>query len=304
MSALGHVPQTTLAHMDEGHMLARPRRGVGATKAALTRARSVWWHCHNAAKSIGSAGGIRIFAYHRVAPKSDFLTVTPDRFRRQMEAIARAGYVGVDVPGAVAALGSGSRTDVVGLTFDDGYRDVAEHALPILEEYGFRATVFVVPGVIDGRVRFSWYDDQPPVLGREDIASLDGVVLEFEAHTLTHPNLLTLDDVRAKNEIQGSKAVLEELLGRPVTVFCYPAGAYSEREVRLVAAAGFSTAVTVDPGLNTRGTDPLRLHRSAVEPTDALVDFRARMAGGHDSPLPLQNFYRRRRLARQPFKPA
>jgi peptidoglycan/xylan/chitin deacetylase (PgdA/CDA1 family) len=303
MSPLSHAPQTTLAHMGD-QMLARPRRGVAVTKAALTRARSVWWHCHNVAKRIEPAQGVRIFAYHRVAPKSDFLTVSPDRFRRQMEAIALAGYVGVDVPAAVAALGSGSRTDIVGLTFDDGYLDVAEHALPILEEYGFRATVFVVPGVIDGRVGFSWYDDQPPVLGWEEIASLDGLVLEFEAHTLTHPNLLVLDDVGAKNEIQGSKAVLEKVLGRPVTVFCYPAGAYSEREMRLVAAAGFSTAVTVDPGLNTPGTHPLRLHRSAVEPTDALVDFRARMAGGHDSPLPLQSFYRRRRLARQPFKPA
>ena len=50
---------------------------------------------------------------------------------------------------------------------------MAEHALPVLERHGFRATVFVTTGVTDGRVAFPWYDRQPPVLGWEDVVALD-----------------------------------------------------------------------------------------------------------------------------------
>ena len=64
-------------------------------------------------------------------------------------------------------------SQVVALSFDDGYRDIAEHALPVLELDGFQATVFVATGVIDGTATFTWYEHQPPVLGWSDIVALD-----------------------------------------------------------------------------------------------------------------------------------
>ena len=109
---------------------------------------------------------------------------------------------------AVDALrrGEAGSTDVVALSFDDGYRDVAANALPVLERHGFRATVFVSPAVVDGTATFTWYDDQPPVLGLERDHGLDGgSPLTFEAHTLTHPDLTALDDDAAEREIAGSQ---------------------------------------------------------------------------------------------------
>jgi peptidoglycan/xylan/chitin deacetylase (PgdA/CDA1 family) len=233
--------------------------------------------------------GFRILFYHRVSDDRDELAVTPNRFREQMGALADHGYRGVDVVTAVEAA-----PGAVGLAFDDGYLDVAEHALPVLERHGFTATVFLATGVTDGRVPLSWYTAQPPLLSWDDVRRLDGGALKFEAHTVTHPNLLAVGEARAREEIDGSKHELEDRLGRTVTAFCYPAGLYGPREVRLAAEAGFRVACTREPGLNTPTTSPLRLHRIQVGARDSLLEFRAKLGGGFDRPSRLQTWWRPR----------
>jgi peptidoglycan/xylan/chitin deacetylase (PgdA/CDA1 family) len=183
----------------------------------------------------------------------------------------------------------------VGLSFDDGYLDVAENALPVLDRHGFTASVFLATGVTDGRARFRWYGDQPPLLSWDDVTLLDGAVLRFEAHTVTHPDLRALGDDEARAEISDSKHELEERLGRTVDVFCYPAGLYGARDVELVRAAGFRFACSCEPGVNTRETDPLQLRRIQIDTRDALVDLRAKIAGAHDEPPAARTLWRRLR---------
>ena len=264
-------------------------------KAAATRARSVAWSLHADGRRDGS--GLRILFYHRVSDDRDELAVSPRVFRRQMDYLATESYRVVDVVEAARLLEDGrpcGRT--VGLSFDDGFLDVAEQALPLLAERGFRATVFVAPAVVGGWARFGWYDSQPPILGWDEIVDLDREgTLRFEAHSLTHPNLLSLRDPAAWEEINGSKLALEERLGRQVFAFSYPSGLFGARERGLVAAAGYHVAVSCEPGLNTSGTDRLALRRRQVDRRDGLFDFRAKVEGGHDSPLPLRGLYRRRR---------
>jgi peptidoglycan/xylan/chitin deacetylase (PgdA/CDA1 family) len=163
----------------------------------------------------------------------------------------------------------------------------------VLVEHGFHATVFVSTGVADRRLSFPWYERQPPVLGWDDILELDrGGTLEFEAHTVSHRNLLTLDDATAAGEIRDSKRELESRLGRPVSAFAYPAGLFAARERRLVAEAGYAAAVSCEPGVNLPGTDRLALRRRQIDARDRLLDFRAKVGGGHDSPPPLRGTYR------------
>jgi peptidoglycan/xylan/chitin deacetylase (PgdA/CDA1 family) len=211
-----------------------------------------------------------------------------------MEHLAAGGYKVVGVMAAAEAAATANDPRLVGMSFDDGYRDVAENALPILEQHGFEATVFVATAVVDGSARFDWYDDQPAVLSWPEIVELDrGGTLRFEAHTRTHPNLLALADDAARREIVGSKSDLEERLERPVDVFCYPAGLYRLEHRDLVAAAGFRAAATCDRGVNRPGDDPLLLRRIPIDGTDRMVDFEAKLNGAHDTPLPLQQLYRR-----------
>ena len=264
-------------------------------KASVTRVRSALW----LGRSHGRAdqSGLRILFYHRISDDRDELAVPPRRFREQMEYLARAGYRVVDIVEVAELLDAGETSErTVGLNFDDGYSDVAEHALPVLAEHGFRATVFVATGVTDGRASFAWYRRQPPLLGWAEIAELDrGGTLEFEAHTVTHPNLLAVGDAPAAAEIVSSKRELEARLGRPVTTLSYPAGLFGERERRLAAEAGYRVAVSCEPGVNLEGTDRFALRRRQIDARDRLLDFRAKVSGGHDTPLPLRGVYRRLR---------
>jgi peptidoglycan/xylan/chitin deacetylase (PgdA/CDA1 family) len=272
--------------------------GVGATlpapvKAGVTHVRSTWWLVRSRGRP--DLSGLRILFYHRVSDDDDPLAVSPRRFREQMELLAGEGYEVVDLAAAVALLERGAPvTRVVALNFDDGFRDVGENALPVLERLGFRATVFLPTGVIDGTSTFAWYDDeQPALLSWEEVRELDGGALSFEAHTVTHPNLLLLDDEASRHEIAQSKLDLEAQLGRPVEAFCYPAGLFGERERAFVEKAGYRIAVTCEPGVNVPGADLLTLHRRQIDPRDRRIDFRAKVGGGHDTPLPLRGLYRR-----------
>jgi peptidoglycan/xylan/chitin deacetylase (PgdA/CDA1 family) len=266
---------------------------VQTVKPALTRLRTAAWRARGAPRR----AGLRVLFYHRVSDDPDPLAVPPRHFAAQMDLLDAEGYRVVDVVEAARLLASRAPLErVVGLSFDDGYRDVAEHALPVLERRRFRATVFVSTGVVDGTAAFSWYARQPPVLGWSDIVALDGSAFSFEAHTITHPNLTALAAAEAEHEIAGSKRALEARLGRAVTGFCYPAGVYGARERQLVARAGFAVATSCEPGANTADSDLLALRRTAIGGRDRLADFRAKLAGGHDRPSALRAAYRRARF--------
>ena len=266
-------------------------------KAGGTRARSAAWLMRTHGRL--DTSGLRILFYHRVSDDRDELAVDPKSFAQQMDYLATEAYRVVDVLSAIELVDSGeplART--VALTFDDGFLDVAENALPILSERGFRATVFVAPAVTEGRTSFSWYRKQPPLLTWDDIVELDrDGTLRFEAHSLTHPNLPMLDMTTAKGEIAGSKRELESRLGRVVQAFSYPSGLFGEREKHLVAEADFRIAVSCEPGVNDPSTDRFALRRRQVDARDSLLDFRAKLGGGHDSSPPLRGLYRRLRYS-------
>jgi len=277
--------------------------GVGASlpysvKSAVTLARSGAWLARTRGRP--DLSGLRILLYHRVSDDDDPLALAPCRFRDQMAHLAAEGYRVVDLVSALEVLRAGpvpSRT--IGMTFDDGFADVAAEALPVLERHGFRATVFITTGVTDGRVAFPWYERQPAVLGWDEVVELDRQgTLRFEAHTVSHPSLLAVDDDAAADEIRGSRRELEARLGRPVSAFAYPAGLYGERERRFVAQAGYAAAVSCEPGVNLPGGDPFALRRRQIDSRDRLVDFKAKVGGGHDSPLPLRGAYRRLRYGK------
>ena len=264
-------------------------------KAGATRARSAAWLARTRGRLDERA--LRILLYHRVADDGDPLAVPPRRFREQMDFLASEGFRVVGLPEVLELLDAGSAAPrTIGLTFDDGFADVRDAALPALARHGFRATVFVATGVIDGRESFRWYERQPPVLGWDAVIELDREgTLGFEAHTVSHPNLLSVDETTAAAEIADSRRELASRLGRPVSTFAYPAGLFGERERRLVAAAGYAAAVSCEPGLNLPGSDRFAMHRRQIDARDALLDFRAKVGGGHDTPLPLRRAYRRLR---------
>jgi peptidoglycan/xylan/chitin deacetylase (PgdA/CDA1 family) len=276
--------------------LKPPRLLPSYARAALTRTRTRF----HVREPVDGAGQLRILYYHRIADEHDLLAVKPREFARQMDLLAREGFTVLDIASAwdrFAAGDGGGR--LIGLSFDDGYRDFETHALPVLSQYGFSASVFVCPGLIDGTASMAWYRDAPPLLSWDSIIALDGEQIRFEPHTVTHPNLTALDAASAAVEIRDSKRVLEGRLGRPARVFCYPGGLGGAREQALVREAGFEFATSCEPGVTVRATNRLALPRTAVERHDSVGDFRAKLAGVHDKSLPGRALYRRLRYGRK-----
>jgi peptidoglycan/xylan/chitin deacetylase (PgdA/CDA1 family) len=263
---------------------------VRYAKASLTRARALAWTL----RGRDSQSGLRVFLYHRIADEPDGLALRPAKFRAQMQHLAREGFRGIDVVTALDLLYAGElEPKHVALTFDDGFKDVEENALGVLADLGFSATVFVATDVIDGCAKYFWTDDDARLLSWSEICELDaGGTLRFEPHTLTHPKLTDLNFEACQHEIAGSKAALEEKLGRETSAFCYPGGFVGPREQELTAAAGYRYGITCEPGMNTPETERLLIRRVQIDRTDGLRDFSAKAGGSHDRPLPGRARYR------------
>jgi peptidoglycan/xylan/chitin deacetylase (PgdA/CDA1 family) len=271
-------------------MSASPEGTVPKPRRAAYYLSKQWAHRLQAARARAAAqdgwtSGLRIFSYHRISTDRDELAVTPRAFRAQMEALLGSGAKPVHLDDALDLLEADPTGRYVSVTFDDGYHDNLEHAIPVLRELDIPATIFVASAVIDGTARLYWYDTQPPVLSWSELAEISrDALFTIGAHTRTHPALPQLIEDAAWTEIAESKRDVEEHIEKPATSFAYPAGMYGEREVEMVGKAGYRTAVTTVPGLNTPDTGPHLLRRMLIDRRDNLAMFEAKLTGLLDDP--------------------
>jgi peptidoglycan/xylan/chitin deacetylase (PgdA/CDA1 family) len=196
-------------------------------------------------------GSIWVAMYHSVGDCSDDpyrITVSPGRLSRQLGWLRRQGLRGVSVADLLAAHARGQGRNLVGLTFDDGYADFVDRALPLLRDHGCGATVFVLPGLLDGQNDWDPLGPRKRLLGKRDIlkaAAVEGI--EIGSHGLTHVDLTRADDETLRAEVAESRALLSDLVGAPVQGFCYPYGALDQRVLDTVRDAGYSYACAIDP---------------------------------------------------------
>jgi peptidoglycan/xylan/chitin deacetylase (PgdA/CDA1 family) len=209
------------------------------------------------------------------------LTVDPGRFRRHVEWFVRRGYRSLTIDDVQRwkcerRVPCGRRLLI---TFDDAYADIADFALPVLHAAGLSAVVFV-PTAFIGGVN-GWDADMSgthAIMTAQQIRYWSKRGIDFGAHTRNHVDLTRLDISGARQEMAGSKADLEEIVGGPVTSFAYPYGCCDRQAVR-IAASIFDVAFTTEPGPNSEGADPHQLKRSMVASRDTGpdVDLRARL---------------------------
>jgi peptidoglycan/xylan/chitin deacetylase (PgdA/CDA1 family) len=228
--------------------------------------------------------GLRILAYHRVSTDRDPQAVTPTMFRKQMEALLRQARP-IHLDEALGVLENRPTGRYVCLTFDDGYHDVLDHAIPVLRDLQIPATFFVSSEIADGTARYYWYEEPPQALSWSELCEMnEDELFTIGAHTRTHPALPNLPDDAAWEEIAGSKLDIEQRTGSAVKTFAYPAGLYGEREVGMVRKAGYSIGVTIEPGLNAPGHRAQTFHRSTIDHRDNLRMFEAKLTGLLDDP--------------------
>ncbi|WSW14844.1 polysaccharide deacetylase family protein [Streptomyces phaeochromogenes] len=198
------------------------------------------------------AAPLWVAMYHSVGDCSDDpyrITVSPDRLDRQLGWLRRRGLRGVSMADLLAARARGEGKDLVGLTFDDGYADFTDNALPVLRRWDCGATVFVLPGRLGGTNEWDPLGPRKPLLTADGIRELaDTEGMEIASHSLTHVDLTEADDALLGAEVGGSRALLTELTGREVLGFCYPYGTVDQRVADVVRAAGYEYGCAIDPG--------------------------------------------------------
>jgi peptidoglycan/xylan/chitin deacetylase (PgdA/CDA1 family) len=140
----------------------------------------------------------------------------------------------------VDASAGGNWRGLVGLTFDDGYRDFLTEAMPILDRYDFTATVFVLTGRFGGSNEWDRPGPQKALLTADEVRHVAASGIEIASHGVNHVALGSgSDDAVLATEVRRSKADLEHLLGKPVRGFCYPYGSVDGRAVGAIRDAGY-----------------------------------------------------------------
>lgn len=217
---------------------------------------------------------VPILMYHYVSeppPGSDVyrvdLSVTPDQFRQQMTYLRDNGYTTIDLYELSTAIVS--QTELpdkpVLLTFDDGYLDNYENAYPILEEFGFKGTFFIVSEFIDkGREGYMTW----PMI--KEMAQAGHRV---ESHSRTHPDLTEKDRDGLIWEILGSQETIAAHVGYQPRYFCYPGGDYNEATIQMLAELDFWGAVTTENGSWHGFNDRFEWRRIRIRNTTSLDEF-------------------------------
>lgn len=188
------------------------------------------------------------------------LSVTPAEFLQQLRYLSQNGYTTITMD-QVAVGDYGDKA--VALTFDDGYKDFISEAYPLLESYGFTATVYV----ITNRLNDSRH------LSEDDVVFLANRGIAFGSHSVTHSNLARQSGADLRRELEVSKKTLSELIDRPVTALSYPAGQYTDAVVDQARASGYTSAVTVVEGIADPSHDPFRLPRIRIRRDSSIKEF-------------------------------
>jgi peptidoglycan/xylan/chitin deacetylase (PgdA/CDA1 family) len=217
---------------------------------------------------------VPILMYHYISQPPDDadeyrldLSTTPDNFRAQLQFLVDNGYETIDLYDLSLAIVD--KIDLpekpVIITLDDGYRDNYEYAFPILEEFGFEATFFVVTEFVDQGN--SNYMDWAMI---EEMAKAGN---RIEPHSKTHPDLTRHDRDFVIWEVLGSAETISAHVGYRPRYFAYPGGRYDDDVKELVAELDFWGAVTTEDGLWHGFEDRFNWPRIRIRLTTAIEEF-------------------------------
>jgi peptidoglycan/xylan/chitin deacetylase (PgdA/CDA1 family) len=228
---------------------------------------------------------IPILMYHQVTPRPHpalrKYAVTPRAFGAQMKWLTLAGYVPITFDRLLAHRSGDCPLPPrpIVITFDDGFQDCVEHAVPILHARGFTAMFYLVAGLVGKTSRWLLQERgvELPLMDWSAARSLEAAGFQFGSHTMSHPRLVDLSSGDCCEELLQSRQLLEDHLGHEVRHLAYPFGSFDEKVRALVAETGDRSASSVRIGLSPQEDDVLALHRVPISGQDSLPDFICRL---------------------------
>lgn len=193
---------------------------------------------------------IPILTFHSIDTLGSVLSFHPKQFRKILANLRDKGYTSISLYDVCDWIDGRKSFDspVFVITFDDGFENLYLNAFNILEEYGFRATIFVVSGYCG--LKNDW-PSQPrnipimPILTWEQVNEMSKSVFDIQAHSMHHSFLSQESLETIEKEITGSKKMIEDKTGKPVDFFAYPYGDYNDLAYNIVSA-NYKGACSVD----------------------------------------------------------
>ncbi len=207
---------------------------------------------------------IPVLNYHSIGVEpGNTYVLHPDMFARQMDYLAAQHYTPLTLGdfARIIEKKQPSPERPVLLTFDDGYANNAEVAMPILQRHGFPATLFLSPGFIG----------QPGYLSWPQVQELSAAGWDIAPHSVTHRHLPQLSIEQQREEITESRRRIAHALGRSADVFAYPFGEYNEDTIKILKKAAYRYAFTTKEGYATSKQSPYELSRIVVHGEDDLA---------------------------------
>lgn len=220
-----------------------------------------------------------VLMYHAIDCSGWKLSVTPEKFERQISYLARKGLV-VQLADVVSYVKGGKKLPVhaAAITFDDGYRDLLTTVLPILERYNVSATVFISS---DLSIRTD--PTGTPRLTEEELRTLArSPLITIGSHAKTHTKFVELSSEGMYREAKESADTLERISGKRPIFFAYPFGAHSADAERAVKDAGYEAAFGITEGTIYQGDDLFGLRRVQIDGTMNFLFFCLRLTAAVD----------------------
>ena len=228
--------------------------------------------------------GLPILMYHKVGKRPSEarmkgLYLSNQLFRTQLQDLTKAGFLSAKLEKTTKNVTIPNKQFVI--TFDDGFRNVLQNAVPIMAEFNCTAIQFLVPKCLG--TANTWDEKngefQEPIMTPAEVREWLAAGHQIGSHSLTHASLTRLSLRDAREEIFASKKALEDLFQFPIVHFCYPYGDFNQHVSELVREAGYETACTTQPGVNTPSTQVFELKRfTARYPTRSLKSIGQRLA--------------------------
>ncbi|NOU69148.1 polysaccharide deacetylase family protein [Paenibacillus sp. LMG 31461] len=211
---------------------------------------------------------IPVLNYHSVTiDPGNVVVISPAKLEAQMKYLSDHGYTPISLTTFINLIEKKSvhaaPDKPVLLTFDDGYVDNVEEAMPILAKYNFPATLFMSPGMVEDAGYLNW----------EQVKQLQQAGWDIQPHGMTHPHLPKLSAEQQAYEITEARKLIEEKLGTQADVFCYPYGEYNQTTLKVLKDYGFRYAFTIDQGYTTNQQYPYSLKRLFINGEESLKAF-------------------------------
>lgn len=224
---------------------------------------------------IYNSQSIPVLYYHSIDyEKGNELRIPKEKFRQQMQYLKDNKYTTLSLDEFYNFLVNNNPVPnkSVIITFDDGYKDNYENAFPILKEFGFRATIFVITSTIDKEKDF---------LTSNELKEMSSCNIGIESHTVNHDNLNSLDYDAQIKTLKDSKEFLERILGKEVKYIAYPYGKWNENTLKAVKSAGYNMAFTTIGGWSNKDQGLYTLNRVYVSNNHNMDEFKRRLTNSH-----------------------